>query len=98
MGIRDRDQNKRQKAKEVRDTIMRLSEMCDLIGLRTYIIKRTPKGKSKEPDAWGHTRAYMQSYANPANTEALIELFKSADCKDELEAVRFILTHDEIVP
>jgi hypothetical protein len=101
MGIRDRDQNKKRKARaarEVRDTIMRLSEMCDLIGLRTYIIKRTPKGKSKEPDAWGHTRAYMQSYANPANTEPLLELLQNAGCQNDLEAVRFLLTHDEIVP
>ena len=104
MGTRDRDkdqekgQNKKRKPRDVKDTIMRLSEMCDLIGLRTYIIKRTPKGKSKEPDQWGHTRAYMQAYANPDNTEALIHLLQSAGCQDDLEAVRFLLTHDEIVP
>jgi hypothetical protein len=98
MGLRDREQNKRREAKELRDTIMQLSEMCDLIGLRTYIIKRTPKGKSSEPDAWGHTRAYMQSYANPDNTEPLIQLLQSAGCHSDLEVVRFLLTHDEIVP
>jgi hypothetical protein len=101
MGTRDQDRNKKRKAREiqeVRDTIMRLSEMCDLIGLRTYIIKRTPKGKSSEPDEWGHTRAYMESYANPANSEPLIELLQRAGCESDLEAVRFLLTHDEIVP
>lgn len=77
---------------------MRLSNMVDLIGLRTYIIKRTPRGKSKEPDPWGHTRAYMQSYADPANTEALIEQLTIAGCSDELHAVRWLLKHDELVP
>ena len=77
---------------------MQLSDMVDLIGLRTYIIKRTPKGKSTNPDQWGHTRAYMDSYADPANTEALIGLLISAGCSDELRAVRWLLTHDDLVP
>jgi hypothetical protein len=83
---------------QVRHTIMRLSSMADLIGLRTYIIKRTPKGKSREPDPWAHTRAYMQMYADPANADALIELLKGAGCSNELQAVRWLLTHDELVP
>jgi hypothetical protein len=77
---------------------MQLSDMADLIGLRTYIIKRTPKGKSSEPDPWAHTRSYMQAYANPANTEPLIEMLKGAGCMDELQAVRWLLRHDEMVP
>jgi hypothetical protein len=85
-------------AMDVKGTIMRLSEMADLIGLRTYIIKRTPRGKSREADPWAHTRAYMSSYASPANTESLIEVLKSAGCKSDVEAVRWLLKHDELVP
>jgi hypothetical protein len=85
-------------AKDVKDTIMRLSKIADLIGLRTYIIKRTPKGKSRESDLWAHTRAYMRMYANPANTEPLIEVLRDVGCQSDVETVRFILQHDEIVP
>lgn len=77
---------------------MQLSDMADLIGLRTYIIKRTPKGKSREPDPWAHTRAYMQSYANQDNTDALIELFKGVGCTNDVQAVHWLLKHDELVP
>lgn len=83
---------------KVKDTIMQLSNMADLIGLRTYIIKRTPKGKSRETDPWAHTRAYMASYADPVNTERLIETLNSADCHSDVEAVRWLLKHDELVP
>jgi hypothetical protein len=77
---------------------MRLSDMADLIGLRTYIIKRTPKGKSREADPWAHTRAYMGLYTNPANTEPLIQALRGAGCNSDVEAVRWLLTHDELVP
>lgn len=87
-----------QREQNLRDTIMRLSEMADLIGLRTYIIKRTPRGKSNESDPWGHTRAYMRQYANPANTEPLIALLTKAGCENELQAVRWLLSHDDLVP
>ncbi len=77
---------------------MQLSSMADLIGLRTYIIKRTPKGKSSQPNPWAHTRAYMASYADPANAEPLIAVLEGAGCHSDVEAVRWLLKHDELVP
>lgn len=83
---------------QIGTTIMLLSDMVDLIGLRAYIIKKTPKGKSREPDQWAHTRAYMKVYANPANTEPLIGILEGAGCTSDVSAVRWLLKHDELVP
>lgn len=88
----------REDMQKVRSTIMQLSSVADLIGLRTYIIKRTPRGKSREADPWAHTRAYMQTYADPTNTVPLIELLEGAGCHSDVEAVRWLLRHDELVP
>ncbi len=82
----------------VRDTIMQLSEMCDLIGLRTHIIEHTSKGRKLSADPWQNTRDYMHGYADPANTSLVIELFEGAGCKNEIDAVRWLLTNDELVP
>lgn len=83
---------------EVRDTIMRLSEICDLIGLRTHIIEGTSKGRKLAADPWHNTREYMQVYADPDNTQVVIEAFEGEGCKNEIEAVRWLLRHDELVP
>lgn len=83
---------------KVRDTIMRLSELTDLIGLRQCIIEGTNKGRTLvEGDAWYNTRAAMREYANPDNTERVIALFEAAGCHNEIEAVRWILRHDKLV-
>jgi hypothetical protein len=78
---------------------MRLSELCDLIGLRTHIIEGTKRGRKLHAGGpWHCTRDYMQGYADPSNTERVIELFEEAGCKDEIAAVRWLLVHDELVP
>jgi hypothetical protein len=77
---------------------MQLSGLVDLIGLRTYIIKKTPKGKSKEPDPWAHTRAAIATYAPKADPAEVIGLFEQAGCNSDVEAVRWLLKHDELVP
>jgi hypothetical protein len=88
-----------EKEKEkVRDTIMQLSEITDLIGLRQHIIDGTSKGRKVKADVWHNTRDYMKRYADPANTDAAIALFESVGCKDEIQAVRWLLKHDELVP
>ncbi len=84
--------------KRTRATIMRLSEMIDLIGLRTYIIKRTPKGKSAHHDPWGYTKAALAEYAPSTDPARVIHLFEEAGCENELQAMRWLLTHDEHVP
>ncbi len=75
---------------KVKDTIMRLSELCDLVGYSDYVAKHTRYGKKPHSaEAWGHTRSYMQSYGDPADTEAVIALFQLADLPNEVEAARF---------
>jgi hypothetical protein len=65
----------------------------------SYITKHTKFGKTPHPkDRWGHTRAYMQSYGDPGDTEAVIALFQSADLPNEVEAARWLLKHDSVVP
>ena len=84
---------------KVNVTIMQLSELCDLVGYGDYVAKRTRYGKRPHrQDAWGYTRAYMQSYGDPEDTEAVIALFQSADLPNEIEAARWLLKHDKLVP
>ena len=80
------------------DTIMQLSNMTDLVGIRTYIIKRTPRGRSKHPDPWGYTREALATYAQDVDAGEFIRLFEVAGCKNELEAVRWLLKYDELIP
>jgi hypothetical protein len=87
-----------QEKEKVRDAIMRLSEITDLIGLRQHIIEGTNKGRRLKADVWHNTRDYMMLYADPANAEAAIALLESAGCNNEIEAVRWLLRHDELVP
>jgi hypothetical protein len=82
---------------KVRDTIMQLSELCDLIGLRTYIVDKTKYGKKPGPEAWTHTRACLATYAPTSDPEEVICLFKGVGCKNEIEAVRWLLKHDKLV-
>jgi hypothetical protein len=90
---------KREKPPTVGATIVQLSELCDLVGLRTHIIDGTNRGRKLHPEGpWHNTQDYMQGYADPANTEAVIALFEGAGCNDELSAVRWLLTHDKLVP
>ena len=84
---------------KVKDTIMQLSELCDLVAYGDYVTKHTKFGKKPHAkDMWGYTRAYMQSYGDPGDTSAVIALFHSADLPNEVEAVRWLLKHDKLVP
>jgi hypothetical protein len=79
-------------------TIMQLSELCDLIGLRTYIVNKTRYGKKPGKEPWSHTRAALAAYAPNTDPHEMIKLFESVGCKNEIEAVRWLLKHDELVP
>ena len=72
-----------QDERKVRDTVMQLSEITDLIGLRQHIIEGTNKGRKLKADPWHNTRDYLEHYAEPANTDAAIALFEGAGCKNE---------------
>ncbi len=78
--------------------LMQLSEIVDLIGLRQHIIEGTNRGRKLKEDPWHNTRDYMKRYADPSNTEQAIGLLQDAGCKNEIEAVRWLLKHDELVP
>jgi hypothetical protein len=82
----------------VRATIMRLSEILDLVGLRTYVAKKTNYGRKPGAEPWAYTRAALAEYAPSADAEAVIRLFQEAGCKDEIAAVRWLLKHDDLVP
>lgn len=83
---------------QVRSTIMQLSEMADLIGLRTHVIEKTGKGRKLGREPWQYTIEYMQSYADPENTGQVIALLEGAGCNNDIEAVRWLLKHDDLVP
>jgi hypothetical protein len=87
-----------QEEEKVRSAIMQLSDITDLIGLRQHIIEGTHKGRKLKADPWHNTRDYMKHYADPVNTDAAIALFEGAGCKNEIEAIRWLLRHDELVP
>lgn len=83
---------------KVQATIMQLSTLCDLIGLRTYIVNKTKYGKKPGKDAWTHTRAGLAIYAPSSDPEEVIRLFEGVGAHNEIEAVRWLLKHDELVP
>ncbi len=87
-----------EKQEQVRSTIMQLSELCDLIGLRTYIVNKTKYGKKPGKEPWTHTRVALATYAPSTEAQQVIQLFESVGCKNEIEAVRWLLRHDELVP
>lgn len=91
------ENGEKQKAK-ARSTIMQLSELTDLIGLRTYIVNKTKYGRKPGREAWSHTRAAMALYAPGKDVEQVIQLFESVGCKNEIEAVRWLLKYDDLVP
>jgi hypothetical protein len=81
-----------------RSTIMQLSELTDLIGLRTYIVKKTRYGRKPGRESWAYTREAISMYAPNTDADEVIRLFKGVGCQDEIEAVRWLLKHDELVP
>jgi hypothetical protein len=83
---------------QVRSTIMQLSELTDLIGLRTYVVNKTKYGRKPGRQAWSHTRAAMALFAPGKNVEDVIQLFEGVGCKNEIEAVRWLLKNDDMIP
>lgn len=78
---------------------MQLSELCDLVAYADYVSEHTKYGKRPHhKDTWGYTRAFMQSYGDPGDTEAVITLFQSEGLPNEVEAARWLLKHDSLVP
>jgi hypothetical protein len=91
-------QNQDLELEKVRNTVQQLSEIIDPIGLREYIIQRTPRGKSSNPDPWGFTREAVAKYSDAADADRVIQLFEGVGCSNELEAVRWMLKNDKHIP
>ena len=84
---------------KVQAVIEQLSQLCDLIGLREQIIHKSKLGKKPHPtDPWGYTREILAYYAEATDPQQVIGLFESVGCHNDIDALRFILRHDEIVP
>jgi hypothetical protein len=78
---------------------MQLSELCDLVAYGDYITERTKYGKRPHrSDEWGYTRRFMREYGDPADTEEVIRLLQGQDLPNEVEAARWLLKHDKLVP
>ena len=77
---------------------MQLSEFTDLIGLRTYVVNKTKYGRKPGLQPWTHTREALATYAPNSDPDDVIKLFERAGCKNEIEAVRWLLKYDDLVP
>jgi hypothetical protein len=86
--------------KRIRAVIEQLSTKLDLIGLREQIIDKSNMGKKPHPsDPWGYTRETLAYYTGgKTDPQEVISLFESVGCHNDIDAVRFILRHDDIVP
>jgi hypothetical protein len=87
-----------EKLSKVKSTIMRLSQLCDLIALREQILSKTKYGKRPGSEPWTHSKAFLGYYAEALDPEEVIQLFESVGAHSDIEAVRFLLKHDELVP
>ena len=84
---------------KVRDTIMRLSEKCDLVALRVQLTDKSKYGKRPhKDDPWGYTRAFLAYYAEETDPQEVIGLFEGAGVHGDIEAARWLFKHDELVP
>jgi hypothetical protein len=83
----------------VKDTIMQLSKLLDLLGLRVQLGHKSRYGRKPHPtDPWGYTREYLAYYATESDPAAVIGLFEGAGVRGDLEAGRWLLQHDELIP
>ncbi len=83
---------------EVRSIIMRLSQMLDLVGLTTYVGDKTKYGRKAGREAWQYTREYMAVYAKESDPDEVIRIFESVGAHNDIEAGRWLLKYDDLVP
>ncbi len=89
-----------QSEEQIRNTIMRLSELLDLVGLTTHIVEESKYGKRPHPkgDKWGYLKDFMLIYAPKSNVQDVIALFESVGATDDHSAARWLLRNDKLVP
>ena len=82
-----------------KSTVMQLSELLDLLGLRVQLGHKSNYGKKPHAtDPWGYTREYLTYYAPESDPEQVIRLFEGAGLHNDLEAGRWLLRHDDLIP
>jgi hypothetical protein len=91
---KDKDKDKR----AARRLIMQLSQLLDLVGLTTYVGDKTKYGRKPGRSEWQYTREYMAIYAKESDPEEVIRLFEQVGASSDIEAGRWLLKHDELVP
>ena len=79
-------------------TIRQLSAMIDLIEYQDVIGRKTRYGKRPGPDPWYHTRRLVETYPQGVDVAQVISLFEQAGCKDEVQAAKWIVLHDDLIP
>ncbi len=83
---------------EIARVITLLSEMCDLIGLKTFVGRKTRHGRKPGPSAWHYTAAYLQEYSPATKLEDVVQLFEGLGIANEIRACVWLTIHDELVP
>jgi hypothetical protein len=78
-------------------TIKRLSLLCDLIGLATYIGETTEWGETGG-ETWEHTRAFLAEYAPKTNADDVIALLEQAGAHSDIQAAVWIAENEPDVP
>jgi hypothetical protein len=85
-------------SEQTQQLIKQLSEMIDLVEYQDVIGRKTRYGKRPGPTPWHYTRQLLSTYTDPPDVEDVIRRFESAGCKDEVEAAKWIVINDELVP
>jgi hypothetical protein len=85
--------------RKARSTIMRLSQLCDLVAFEAQIEHKTNFGRkpASGPDPWTYTREFLAYYAEQTDPEEVIKLFESVGAHSDVEALRWLLIHDDLV-
>lgn len=78
--------------------VMQASTMVDLLAFAEYIAKASSYGKKPSSQAWGYTRRFLADYGDANELEAFIELWKELGVMDELEAAKWVLRNERIIP
>ena len=79
--------------------LMQLSKLIDALGYRVHIAERSKYGRRAHPSGeWGYLREYMATYASESDPEEVIRLFESVGADSDLQAGRWLLRYDELIP
>jgi hypothetical protein len=80
--------------------IVRLNDMADMIGLLTWLGRKTRHGDRPHPtDQWGFTRQYVTRYAPSTDPQEVIDLLRStSSTESEVQAALWLALRQEDIP